>query len=327
VSTDPERGGPTQQRVRATIEQVGGYWRPLAGVVRLLEELGELAESSSRASSRPGELASELADLWIITTALADQFLAEVAEPGSQPEPENEQCSLGRILAAAAQIARIVNYYDGPKTPRSLQELPSLGVTVEWFHRLLAGSAQASGVDLAAAVVEKLAAIALRDAGRFRRSVHDPSTASCLDEFRSIETDTLGCDREGARLWGSPACPASLELAVYEILPTLSCFARAARRERLDAYVIAAPEKSAVEVPPAWVGQLLGALADRVQSGCGIDGAAAAASERFFDFEGLAMTVAILSPPYDTLDERPTPETTFLVLRPAEGVRAHLPGA
>jgi NTP pyrophosphatase (non-canonical NTP hydrolase) len=87
---------PTRERVRAAMRQVGGYWRPLAAVARLQEELGELAEllmtctpdieqhAADLAERWPSELAeqcaSELADLWIISTALADQFLGAVAD-------------------------------------------------------------------------------------------------------------------------------------------------------------------------------------------------------------------------------------------------------
>ena len=38
------RGGAGQQLVRATMIAAGGYWRPLAAVARLLEELAELSE-------------------------------------------------------------------------------------------------------------------------------------------------------------------------------------------------------------------------------------------------------------------------------------------
>ncbi len=73
----------TQEQVRTTLGAVGGYWRPLAAVARLLEELGELAEILMSPTPDAGDLAEELADLWIITTALADQFLWDVAEPDS----------------------------------------------------------------------------------------------------------------------------------------------------------------------------------------------------------------------------------------------------
>ncbi|MFI5009601.1 MAG: hypothetical protein ACHQDY_04930 [Solirubrobacterales bacterium] len=154
--------------MRATLNAVGGYWRPLAAVARLLEELGELAEILVSPTPDAGGLAEELADLWIITTALADQFLGDVAEPDSHPRRTPPSHDLfAELLAAAGLIARIVNYYDGPKTPRSLDGWVSLSDAVAEFHRVLADVAHAHDVDLATAVNSKLAAIPTLDAGRF----------------------------------------------------------------------------------------------------------------------------------------------------------------
>jgi hypothetical protein len=264
--------------------RLGGYWRPLAAVARLLEELGELAESLassdlSSAAQADDELASELADLWIITAAIADQFVGEVAEPGAhQASP---QCGrghgqdrdlrapaaggdqLGALVAAAGQIARIVNYYDGPKTPRSLQGWPSLNDAVAEFHRKLAGLADGHSVELDAAVVAKLEVIPARDSARFARAEHDPSTAPCLEQFRLLETTMRGPEIERARLWGAPAWTAqSLAANVAAIVPTLSAFTRAAVRERLDGYVVAGPELAAEELLlDEWAGAVLRGLA------------------------------------------------------------------
>jgi NTP pyrophosphatase (non-canonical NTP hydrolase) len=260
-------GGTSQQLVRATIAGVGGYWRPLAAVARLLEELGELAELlAGPAHDRrepPSELASELADLWIITTAIADQFLGDVAEPGSRAraaagpgdavrsdladgdsmggDPAQGDPFRG-LVATAGQIARIVNYYDGPKTPRSLAGWPSLSDTVAQLHARLATVADAHGVDLAAAVAEKLGAIPVRDSERFAQSEHDPSTAPCLERFRKIRTTPWGADVDRARLWGGPAWSSRpLAANVAAIVPTLVSFTRAALPEGLDGYVIEGP--------------------------------------------------------------------------------------
>lgn len=165
---EPPRGLSTQERVRTTLGAVGGYWRPLAAAVRLLEELGELAEILVSPRPDAGELAEELADLWIITTALADQSLGDVAEPDSHPRRTPASHDLfEELLVAAGPIARIVNYYDGPKTPRSFDGWVSLGDAVAEFHRVLADVAHAHDVDLAAAVRGKLATIPTLDAGRF----------------------------------------------------------------------------------------------------------------------------------------------------------------
>jgi NTP pyrophosphatase (non-canonical NTP hydrolase) len=300
---------PTQLLVRSTIGGVGGYWRPLAAVARLLEELGELAESLAGGAPDDDGLASELADLWIITTALADQFLGEVAEPDShpvdprapgEPHPPGEARApddpLGGLVAAAGAIARIVNYYDGPKTPRSLAGWPSLNDAVAEFHRLLGALSHAHGVDLEVAVADKLRAIPARDSDRFAQAEHDPSTAPCLVPFRMLQSTPWGARVERARLWGAPAwTPQALACNAAAIVPTLTTFTRAATRERLDGYVIAGPALDSVEAPDAWVRSLPSELAahDPRRAGGVREPIAAPASETSFELNGVRLSVAV----------------------------------
>lgn len=270
--------GSTQRLVRATMARVGGYWRPLAAVARLLEELGELAELLASPSLDREELASELADVWIITTALADQFLGAVAEPGSLEDPDprlagarggDESTSSGRpedqlgaLVACAGQIARIVNYYDGPKTPRSLEGWPSLSDAVGDLHRALGRVAHAHGVELGAAVADKLRAISVRDRRRFARAEHDPSTAVCLEPFRAAATKAWGARIGEERLWGAPAWSAqSIAANVAAIVPTLSAFTRAATRERLDGYVVTGRALDSQQTADEWAQAVLSELA------------------------------------------------------------------
>jgi NTP pyrophosphatase (non-canonical NTP hydrolase) len=264
VSDSVADSGSTQQLVRATMARVGGYWRPLAAVARLLEELGELAELLVDPSPEREELASELADVWIITAALADQFLGAVAEPGSLEDPDSNGTpddQLGALVACAGQIARIVNYYDGPKTPRSLDGWPSLSDAVAELHRALARVARTHRVDLGAAVAGKLRAIAVRDSRRFARAEHDPSTAPCLEQFRGSAPNAWGGGIGEARLWGAPAwSPQPLAANVAAIVPGLISFTRAAPREHLDGYVVSGPVLDSKQAPDEWALAVLNEL-------------------------------------------------------------------
>ncbi len=219
--------GETQGRVRRTMLEAGGYWRPLAAVARLLEELGELSELLARTAAAHDELAGELADLWIITAALADQYLAEVPEPTSAAPPGDGADALEPLaaaVAAAGEIARVVNYYDGPKTPRALAALPTLAVAVPSFHRRLGLLAGSSGVDLATAVARKLDLVHATDMERFGPTRSDPSTAPVLDRLRAAEPETIAL-----RLWGAPESDAA---------HALGAFLKACGPERLDAFVV-----------------------------------------------------------------------------------------
>jgi hypothetical protein len=357
---DPTRGGePTRERVRSTIGQVGGYWRPLAALARLQEELGELAEllalaRSSDIDSGVDRCASELADLWIITTALSDQFLGAVAEPGSyslgsrsarerlggerlggerlggkrlggkrlggEPlggEPlEGKSLGggplgggpLGDLLAASGRIARIVNYYDGPKTPRSFDDWTPLSSAVADFHRSLARMSSAHGIDLAAAVNEKLDAIPALDSGRFRSGEHDPATAASLERFRALQM-SLDLD-EHAHLWGSPECSLDFDSSVRVIAADLTSFTKASAWERLDAYLISGPSFSSKGLLDEWLTRLLLAISacdpsggERATTGP-IEGA-----EPYFAFNGLRLLVSVL--------DAPSSAGTFALLEPS----------
>jgi NTP pyrophosphatase (non-canonical NTP hydrolase) len=304
------RGGPTQRRVREALMRVGGYWRPLAALARALEELGEVAELLL-VPDPPGEgLAEELADLWIITTALADQFLGDVADPGSRVLGavdeqtvlnQAERDPLAELVAAAGRMARIVNYYDGPKTPRSLAGWCSLGDAVAALHERLEALAGAHRLDLAAAVEHKLDAIPSRDERRFARAAEDPSTTPCLQAFRRLRERVLGLDPRNARAWGrtvSSLEPAAGELD--EIAAVLASFAKAAIHERLEAFVLCVacgPGTTPAQRPNGPLEALLAAIAARDPAGAsGLPGSPHARPESF-GFAGVALAVAQIEAP------------------------------
>jgi hypothetical protein len=240
--------------------KAGGYWRPLAAVARLLEELGELVELLESSKPSKAALASELADLWIITTALADQFLGTVAEPTTRTGVgQTSRVSGGEAIVAAGEIARVANYYDGPKTPRSTDEMPSLHGAIRRFHEKLDTLAGSLGVQLARAVEEKLEVIHKRDMTRFEREDSDPSTAPSLDLLRSSPA-LAGNPALEMRLWGAPGqYSQSVDEIAAAALPSLLSFAKAAVAEDLEGYVIAGP---AVGDPPKphWLPALLSML-------------------------------------------------------------------
>jgi hypothetical protein len=248
------RGGTSQQLVRTTMSAAGGYWRPLAAVARLLEELGEVSEQLDGVGE---DLAAELADLWIITTALADQFLIEVPEPGTLAAGRATGAAL---LAAAGPIARVVNHYDGPKVPRAEMPMPSLGEAIADFHVALGALAAAQRVELRGAVAAKIELIHARgDLGRFGREGFDPAGAAVLARVAAAELSS----QLPRRLWGAPDLGerASAEERASAAHPALTVFAKAARAEQLEGFVIAGPALlAAAASPPAWLGELVYAL-------------------------------------------------------------------
>ncbi len=270
--------GTVQEAVRRTMLDAGGYWRPLAAVARLLEELGELGELLALEHPDGAELAAELADLWIITAALADQFLIEVSDPGAGRAPgEAEPGSLGRLLVAAGPIGRVVNYYDGPKRPRAGDGLPSLTDAVGAFHGQLAALCGTLGVELGAAVAAKLEIIRGRDMERFAREAYDPSTAPVLDQLDgTVQT----------KLWGAPDWRPGTSAAKQASLlcPSLSAFAKAALPEGLSGYVVGVPATPGSAELTAMVEELTVALR-------GLDRSPAVSA---LSFGGLALSLELL---------------------------------
>jgi len=298
----------------------GGYWRPLAAVARLLEELAELFELLGASPPPREELAGELADLWIITAALADQFRIAVREPGSRRAPAAElpasragelESDPASVVIAAGQIARVVNYYDGPKTPRGPGSLPSLRSTIEAFHERLAGLCDALELELGEAVASKLAAIrAGGDMSRFARDDSDPSTAAVLE--------LLGDGGCAARLWGAPAPGAGPTAGGYgsTLAPSLLAFTKAAASERLGGYLIGAPAPPGSAELDGWLTQLLNELrlADP-----GERAPAQPASGRF-SFNGVELSVSVLAVEDGAAARIGTRAEALVLLSPSDGL-------
>lgn len=338
---------PTRERVRATIGLLGGYWRPSAAVARLLEELGELAEllvsrgsdTEPRSSETATRLASELADLWIITTALSDQFLGAVAEPGSHLPRRPSPDILGSLVAAAGRIARIVNYYGGPKIPRDFDGWISLSDAVAEFQQTLSDAAQAHDVDLAKAVDAKLDAIPALDSGRFASEAHDPSTAASRERFRALHGATAessasptpcamyaGLHAPRGRLWGSPEWSSDdFASNLDPIVADLISFTKAAPWEGLDGYVVWGPPLSSPALFEGWLAQLLaGLVACDPAAGQPASGLSEG-PERHFGFNGLRLCASGFCSLYDASDSHRSPAGTLLLLyveRSPEGRRA-----
>jgi NTP pyrophosphatase (non-canonical NTP hydrolase) len=281
--------------------QAGGYWRPLAAVARLLEELGELLELLEGPGRPAADLAGELADLWIITTALADQFRIDVAALQAVRRAPGG-ASVAGLVIAAGPIGRVVNYYDGPKTPRVPGELPSLAEAIGDFQAELGALSETLGVDLPAAVSDKLAAIgASADMRRFARETSDPSTAPVLAQLAP------------GRLWGAPLPLApDAPAAAAALAPSLAAFTRAALPEGLAGYVIGAPAGLDSPELGAWVSDLLAELRliDPAGAGGPVEPGAWGLS-----FNGLELAGEILP----AVGPHPRP-AALLLLRPVGGV-------
>jgi NTP pyrophosphatase (non-canonical NTP hydrolase) len=228
-----------QMHVHEMILRVGGYWRPSAGLARLLEEMGELAEQVRE--NELGPLADEMADIWIITTCLANQFEVDLRE---WVEPQRDGIlsptdMVIDLLYEASRLARVINYYDGPKTPRALSDVSPIGLIVTRLHRILFDGATSLGVDLHEVIHRKVLHAGSRDRKRFSESF-DPSTAMSALRFQKFASNSHCTYASKARIWGAPRWEAKRSIGwnVDSILPHLLSFTKATPLETLDGFVV-----------------------------------------------------------------------------------------
>lgn len=309
-----------QAQVDAMIRAIGGYWRPVNAVARLLEELAELGEelATEDAEGHHGRLAGEFADLWIISTCLANQFTLTLADDRADPadrlgRTDGTTGGFVRLVEEAGRIARVVNYYDGPKNPRSLDGFPTLAAAIGSFHRTLRTLAVSRGVDLDAAVESKVADVADRDRGRFAVS-YDPSTA---DSLRAFKPDL----HSAQRLWGAPTWDARLavEHNVDRIVPFLTGFAKAAVREALDGFVIRLPDGPETADLPALsrhLSRVLICLAARGPQPNASFPAAVRTPGWQFSFGGTRLGITVFSPLHPASYPLHVDHGTFVLLQP-----------
>ncbi len=237
-----------QLAVRETMVAAGGYWRPLAACARLLEELGECSEQAGGE-----ELPGELADLWIITTALADQFLAVVAEPGAATGSSSAEASLPALVAAAARSRA----WSTTTTARRSR------ARARRCHR----SRERSSASRRCWACSRAP---MRSTSRPRCTRSSPtstraatsSASGARGSIRAPPPVLAQAPAEGRRLWGAPdAGPqASAEQRAALAREPLEMFAKAARAEALDGFLIAGPAAGAQAGEGAWLGELVAEL-------------------------------------------------------------------
>jgi hypothetical protein len=306
-----------QARVHAMIADLGGYWRPVNAVARLLEELAELGEELylADAADNRDRLAGEFADLWIITTCLASQFTVTLADDPN-PATASHANGFARLVEDAGRIARVVNYYDGPKNPRSLDGFPTLAAAIGTFQRTLRALAASSGVDLHAAVESKVDAAGQRDRGRFAVS-YDPSTADSLRAFKAAVTPRS----ETEHAWGAPTWDArqTVEHNVDRIVPFLASFAKAAEREGLTGFVIRlhdGPEGADLPALSRHLSRVLTGLAARSPRPNAAFSPEAGRPGWQFSFHGARLLITVFTPLHPAPLRHHSEHGTFVLLEP-----------
>lgn len=224
-----------QQKVDETIRALGGYFRPLSGLARLIEEVGEVGEALEAADHQA--LKAELVDVLMISTCLSNQYVTDLAGQHRElgTEHDQEQGSFYRLVHEAGQVARVMNGYEGDKPPKKTEDIIPIGTSLARLQRELFRLARPLELDLLTEIDQTNAKNRQRDRARFALT-RDPVTELTIDHFRSATGNT-------ERLWGAPAHEADLPLVAHieAALPSLRRFVRCARIEGIAGFVIEAP--------------------------------------------------------------------------------------
>ena len=244
-----------QSEVDKAVRKVGGYWRPLSALARLQEEIGELAEELIRFrndGSKITLLGGELADLFVITTCIANQYCANLQREygilGSTPFQEKEaelesqdvNTFLYRLLIKAGELSRVLNHLEGDKVAKKGATLPRAAQRIAEFHNILGDFSNHLGISLSDNVQTVLDRSKERDARRFS-TYSDPITEETLDRFQqAIITKTQCVYASSAKVWGGKTWNPSRAMKenVENNLAYLRRFIKVSVAEQLDGFVI-----------------------------------------------------------------------------------------
>lgn len=227
-----------QELVDEHVQRLGGYWRPLSAIARLLEECGEFVDAE------PSKRADELADILIISVCIANQYCVRLRETFTFDalESDDESEFARYLLPAAGDLARVVNAYEGDKALKANEHELTVTKTVSDLISRLYHYSVHEGLDLSEAVNRQLSASGRRDEHRFERR-YDPSTAGSRSSFRKLASNVYCPFATSARIWGGRDWidNATIRENAVEQRPQLRRFLHISRREKLDAFVIALP--------------------------------------------------------------------------------------
>lgn len=219
-----------QQQVDHMIIHLGGYWRPLSGLARLLEEVGEVGAALYEGDS--AALDEELLDVFVISTCLANQYAIRLDAPKTPDGDVPVHVTYYALVREAGEVARILNAYEGDKKLKATAKPGSLQRHLEGVQQAVFEIARTIGLDVYASIGALVEAKSSRDFGRFDHTP-DPITEN------SVRTYPL---RAEGRYWGGIEAKENESFDRYiEREYNLRRFLKIASVEGLDGFVISPP--------------------------------------------------------------------------------------
>ncbi len=250
-----------QEYIHQSIHTVGGYWPPLSAVARMLEEIAELSYELKNIEEESELVKFELADLFILSVCIANQYSAHLAseyeELGIDIKPkktsrrkitrkqvDDAQDVLLDINIGAGMIARIINAYEGSKTPKEGEGLLTVKEAIAHLQRSLIDFANIFSIDILKVSKSVFDRKSRRDKKRFD-TLYDPTLSVALKNFSPLQSKTYCVYAKQAKLWGASKYDETLSFEdnMFLVVPQLIRFTRIAPSEHLDGFIIELPSK------------------------------------------------------------------------------------
>lgn len=179
-----------QQKIDTMILHLGGYWRPLSGLARLLEEVGEVGGAMRRGTAE--ELKEELLDVLVISTCLANQYAISLQQPEANVREVTKEQLYFQIVEEAGEVARILNAYEGDKKLKPNRQGESLQLHIEQLQRAVISLGEQCNYQLFDSLYALIDEKSTRDFGRFDHTP-DPITETSVRIYVTYQS---------GRYWG-----------------------------------------------------------------------------------------------------------------------------
>jgi NTP pyrophosphatase (non-canonical NTP hydrolase) len=211
-----------QKVIDDTIRTLGGYWSPLSGLARVLEELGELGEIILKK-----DLGEEF------TVCVANQYSARLSlnfNPDVKGSRTLQEHYLS-LMSKSGELARILNSYEGNKKLKKDEHPNTVEKQVSLICSDIISIANSLDIDLIKSTEQKMLTIRKRDKDRFD-TLYDPTLSRSHDEYISInKTDT--------KVWGlRDSAFNSLKEDLLNNADVIRRFLKFGAIERIDSLVI-----------------------------------------------------------------------------------------
>ncbi|MFM8454522.1 MAG: hypothetical protein ACKOAD_06160 [Gammaproteobacteria bacterium] len=242
-----------QKKIDLSIRSLGGYWRPLSALARLMEELGEFASACYQQDNESSS--NELTDIFIISTCIANQYCSNLSEQYKNVGFCNDvksiltsisgNGSLNTLLFLSGKLARRINHYEGDKTPKNGEDFFSVQEVVAEIHIEIFRLSKDLKYDFIKKINNILDKSSKRDKFRFNK-VFDPSASECKKVLIKLNDYS---DYVYDKVWGAPEWDLNREIEynTNKILNHINRYKKIAPFEKIKIFILVIPDSIGID--------------------------------------------------------------------------------